>query len=610
MEKEKIADLVLQARRGNKNAFGQLYSETGRSVYFNCLKLLGNVQEAQDITQETFITALQKLDGLQFPENFSPWVNRIAINKCKEHFRKNPAAPEEQSEEIIDELSDTSFIPDDYADSEEKRRIIMDIIDKTLTTEQRQTVILYYFDMMSTVEIARIMECSEGTVTSRLSAARKKIREAVLIYEKKNDDRLHIIVPIPVLSKIFMEEAKTLALPKLSVLGEAAKSVSSNSQQTNDPSASAQNAVPDSNNNFSNENNAVQGGKSMSTISRISLKTKIIAGAIAAVIVAGGVIAAVVANSNKTSTDSRSQNAVQTADDINDVNEQDIEDKLNALDDTDPYDEDTNADADTNNDNSDGIEWAEYSVSEEMKSAQLSSGQLQLNNSIIQTGGYVKVSDFCAEVSDEYTVHYSDGTFDDKKDEMLDYRVGADMPFGGNWWDAYALTLIPKAEPQGDQITVYVANLTNPDGQTALADCYVVWAEETPMSNICYTPAWIPGGYPVKLSTEVLSTKDFSFDETTATITPEDVESFLKNSGLTEKADDRIAGNYLYYVYSRGDLSYSGMYEKNADGDVFVAYVQGEKNAAGLTPLYRYHFEFNNNTRQIDKITAALVDLF
>lgn len=86
---------------------------------------------------------------------------------------------------IIDDTPDSELIPDDYADSEEKRRIIMNIIDTALTDEQRQTIILFYFDMMSVAEIAEIMECSVGTVTSRLSAARKKIREAVLIYEKK-----------------------------------------------------------------------------------------------------------------------------------------------------------------------------------------------------------------------------------------------------------------------------------------------------------------------------------------------------------------------------------------------------------------------------------------
>lgn len=50
MEKKKIRRLVLQAGQGDRAAFGELYEETGRSVYFNCLKLLGNAQQAEDIT--------------------------------------------------------------------------------------------------------------------------------------------------------------------------------------------------------------------------------------------------------------------------------------------------------------------------------------------------------------------------------------------------------------------------------------------------------------------------------------------------------------------------------------------------------------------------------
>ena len=273
MEKEKIRRLVLQAGQGDRAAFGELYEETGRSVYFNCLKLLGNAQQAEDITQDTFMKALEKLDSLKEPENFSAWVNRIAINNCKMYFRKNPRTAEEESEKIIDDTPDSELIPDDYADSEEKRRIIMNIIDTALTDEQRQTIILYYFDMMSVAEIAEIMECSVGTVTSRLSAARKKIREAVLIYEKKNNDRLHAVMPIPVLSKIFMQECQHLKLPELSVFSKA----------------SATEVVPDKNTTISKS-----GGKGMFS----TVKAKIIAGVCAAAVVGGGITAAVVLSSN------------------------------------------------------------------------------------------------------------------------------------------------------------------------------------------------------------------------------------------------------------------------------------------------------------------------
>jgi RNA polymerase sigma factor (sigma-70 family) len=274
MEKDDIKKLVLQAAQGNKAAFGALYEETGRTVYFSCLKLLGDPQLAEDITQETYLTALQKLGTLAQPENFPAWVNRIGINLCKMHFRNN-SAPEDNSEEIIEEIPDEGLIPEEYVSNDAKRKIIMDIIDTVLTEEQRQSVILYYFDMLTVPEIAEVMNCTTGTVTSRLSAARKKIKEAVLIYEENNNDRLHAVVPVFILSKLLNKEASNTVLPKLTVFTG---------------SASAANAVPDS----VTSTKTISGGKGMFS----TVKAKVIAGVCAAAVVGGGITAAVVLSSN------------------------------------------------------------------------------------------------------------------------------------------------------------------------------------------------------------------------------------------------------------------------------------------------------------------------
>lgn len=587
MEKEKIRSLVLQAGQGDRAAFGELYEETGRGVYFNCLKLLGNAQQAEDITQDTFMKALEKLDSLKEPENFSAWVNRIAVNNCKMYFRKNPRNAEEESEKIIDDTPDSELIPDDYADSEEKRRIIMNIIDTALTDEQRQTIILYYFDMMSVAEIAEVMECSVGTVTSRLSAARKKIREAVLIYEEKNNDRLHAVMPIPVLSKIFMQECQQLELPKLSVFSKA----------------STTEVVPDKNTTISKS-----GGKGMFS----TVKSKVIAGVVAVAVVGGGITAVVLANRDKTVEADEPRTAVQTNAD-GDVNEKDIEDKLNELDENTDNEDDVTDDAASGTNSNGEPEMAVYTVSDEIKSADLSSGLVQLNGDIMQVGGYIKTSDFYAKYADEYSFVYCDGGhYEDKKDEMLNYRVGADNYFGGEWWDSYYMTLIPNVEPQGDAITVYVANLTNPDGQVSLADSYVVWAEETPMSNDIYTPAWIPTGMPTRLCYDVTSTKKLEeIYDNVGDYSTQSVQDMLSSQGLT-KGENSISGNYLSYVYSEGDMSMNGTYHVNSDTDpdVFVAYVAGEKNAAGLTPLFRYHFTFDTNTKQLHESRMYLAGMF
>lgn len=274
MEKDDIKKLVLQTAQGNKAAFGALYEETGRTVYFSCLKLLGDPQLAEDITQETYLTALQKLGTLAQPENFPAWVNRIGINLCKMHFRNN-SAPEDNSEEIIEEIPDEGLIPEEYVSNDAKRKIIMDIIDTVLTEEQRRSVILYYFDMLTVPEIAEVMNCTTGTVTSRLSAARKKIKEAVLIYEENNNDRLHAVVPVFILSKLLNKEASNTVLPKLTVFTG---------------SASAANAVPDS----VTSTKTISGGKVMFS----TVKAKVIAGVCAAAVVGGGITAAVVLSSN------------------------------------------------------------------------------------------------------------------------------------------------------------------------------------------------------------------------------------------------------------------------------------------------------------------------
>ena len=217
MEEIRLRELVEAARRGDKQAFEKLYRETERTVYFTCLKLVANEDSAKDMMQDTFMTALNKLGTLDDGAKFPAWINRIAVNKCKDSFKK--AAHEsidEQLEQGADFKDDDKFIPEEYVTDESRRQVIMRIINEELSDVQRQAVILYYYDEMSLDEIADVMDCPLKTVSSRLCSAREKIRGAVLIYEKENDDRLHALVPVPVLTKILRLEAQRIPVPDIS----------------------------------------------------------------------------------------------------------------------------------------------------------------------------------------------------------------------------------------------------------------------------------------------------------------------------------------------------------------------------------------------------------
>lgn len=281
--------LVKNAVSGDMSAFERLYRQTEKAVYFTCLKLLANKHDAKDVTQDTFITALEKLSSLEDGARFPQWVNVIAINKCRAYFRKQPKDSLEEHIEQGEEFRDDGFIPEDYAADLEKRRVIMHIIDTKLSDVQRQTIVLYYYNGMSISEIAGVMDCPEGTVKYRLSAAREKIKEAVLIYEKENNDRLHAIVPVPVLTRIFRAEAEQISVPDIPLdLSKAASKSSVNK-------------------------NLKAGGSAMKS----ALAGKIIAG-VAALAVTGGVIATVVINKNSSDDSSvsggSSSNAIVTTD--------------------------------------------------------------------------------------------------------------------------------------------------------------------------------------------------------------------------------------------------------------------------------------------------------
>lgn len=208
-----IEKIVTKAVKGDSHSYTQLYKLARTQVYFTCLGILKNASDAEDIMQETFFTAVVKLPTLSDKNSFQAWVNRIAVNKCKNYLvKKKPELYNDISEETENELTDDEItLPDEYIDDEVKRKIIMDIIMDKTSELQRQAVIMYYYDEMSIAEIAAEMDCPEGTVKSRLSAARKIIEKEILSYELINQDRLHTVLPIPFLTQLLRAEAESIS---------------------------------------------------------------------------------------------------------------------------------------------------------------------------------------------------------------------------------------------------------------------------------------------------------------------------------------------------------------------------------------------------------------
>ena len=213
-----ISKLVEQTKTGDNKSFDKLYKLTEKEIWFTCISFLKNETTAQDIMQETYITAFLKIQTLDKTAQFRSWLNRIAVNKCKDYLKGKGEI--ELNDEILENslVADEISLPVEYVTNKSKRECILSIMQKTLSDVQYQTVICYYFNEMSVEEIATLFECSKGTVLSRLNYSRAKMKTAIEKYEEENNDRLHGVVFVPLFGSIFKEEAKNLTVPKIDLV--------------------------------------------------------------------------------------------------------------------------------------------------------------------------------------------------------------------------------------------------------------------------------------------------------------------------------------------------------------------------------------------------------
>ncbi|MEE3352254.1 MAG: sigma-70 family RNA polymerase sigma factor [Saccharofermentanaceae bacterium] len=184
----------------------KIYNEAYRAVYWTAFSLLKNEDDAQDIVQDTFVALINSYDSIQDKSKIVPWLKKVAANKSLNRLTRT------KTDNVEDEFFDTvetvpeDFLPDSLVESEETRKIIMDIINNSLSEEIRMTLILFYFDEMSTKEVAEALGIPEGTVSRRIHSAKKKIKKEVEKYEEENDTKLFMVVPF--LTQLFEKEAE------------------------------------------------------------------------------------------------------------------------------------------------------------------------------------------------------------------------------------------------------------------------------------------------------------------------------------------------------------------------------------------------------------------
>ena len=176
--------LILNARKGDLDAFNQLVLSYQDRIYSLAARILGDQDLAEDIAQNTFLTAYLNLPSFR-NGSFRGWIYRIATNLCYDVYRRNKRYPvsslenEILAEERISPLHDfssSSIMPEMEVERHELEQVIQQALDR-LDADQRTIIVLIDQQDFNYAEAAQVLGIPVGTVKSRLARARLRLRQ-------------------------------------------------------------------------------------------------------------------------------------------------------------------------------------------------------------------------------------------------------------------------------------------------------------------------------------------------------------------------------------------------------------------------------------------------
>jgi len=169
--------LIVDCINGDETAIARLIEEYHPGVFRLTLSILNDPGDASDATQDTFIAALRALSSYQEMSTFKAWLYRIALNISRSRLRKREALERLQStlNSIFEVQSRQTSTPEDAVINNEDDATLWKALGK-LGEKHRVPIVLRYYHDLSIAEIAEIMEMKEGTVHSRLSIGRDRLR--------------------------------------------------------------------------------------------------------------------------------------------------------------------------------------------------------------------------------------------------------------------------------------------------------------------------------------------------------------------------------------------------------------------------------------------------
>ncbi|KNZ70384.1 ECF subfamily RNA polymerase sigma-24 subunit [Thermincola ferriacetica] len=186
--------LIAQSKEGDVEAFTKLVAKYENKVYTIAYRFFGNHADASDIAQEAFIRVYKSLHSFRGNSAFLTWMYRVVTNVCKDELRKRAREKTVFIEELMDNKKGSAMrkegsiskLPEDAVIRKEWQQEVQEILN-SLSVEHRTVIIMRDIQGFSYEEIASMLQCSPGTVKSRLNRARHALKEKLLVRQELLD---------------------------------------------------------------------------------------------------------------------------------------------------------------------------------------------------------------------------------------------------------------------------------------------------------------------------------------------------------------------------------------------------------------------------------------
>jgi RNA polymerase sigma-70 factor (ECF subfamily) len=172
--------LVNRIKEGDMSAFEEIMRKYNRQIYLLALKMTGNHEDAQDISQEVFVRVFKAIPSWKPKASFYTWLRTVTMNLCIDYHRSKvrhqTQSLDDKDNPIASISADPSQSPLDNAEADELMRRVLKATEE-LSPQQRKVFMLCHYGGLSREEAAQIMNCAVGTIKAHLSRATAKMRD-------------------------------------------------------------------------------------------------------------------------------------------------------------------------------------------------------------------------------------------------------------------------------------------------------------------------------------------------------------------------------------------------------------------------------------------------